>query len=180
MGTKTPNMSIYKPANGEDLYNPSYQLGMDNIDAHDHSGAPDNGVQIGTNGIQDGAITPAKLSDQILQQATATTTSATPTEIVSIPIDESSAMTITGRYIALRSDATECAGGQFFGVFHRATGGVVTLVPVTLTDSNDDSSGTPSISLFADVPNEAVSIRCTGEAAKTFVWKLVYNVLSQP
>jgi hypothetical protein len=180
MGTKTPNMSIYKPSSGQELYNASYQAGMDNIDTHDHSGAPNNGVQIGTSGIQDGAITPEKLSEQILQQATVTTTNATPTEIVSIPVDESSAVTITGRYITLRSDATECAGGQFMGVFHRPTGGSVTLVPATLTDANDNSSGTPALTLVADVPNEAVSIRCTGEAAKTFDWKVVYNVLAQP
>lgn len=180
MGTKTPNMSIYKPSSGEDLYNPAYQLGMDNIDAHDHSGAPNHGVPIGTDGIQDGAITPEKLSEQILQQASVTTTNATPTEIVSIPIAESSAVTITGRFISLRNDATECVGGQFFGVFHRATGGSVQLVPVNIIDSNDDSSGTPSISLVADTINEAVSIRCTGEVGKTFNWKAVYNVLSQP
>lgn len=180
MGTTTPNMSIYKPISGEELYNPSYQVGMDNIDSHDHSGAPNNGVQIGTSGIQDGAITPEKLSEQILQQATVITTNATATEIVSIPVAESSAVTITGRYITLRDDATECAGGQFMGVFHRPTGGSVTLVPSTLTDSNDDSTGTPTLTLNADVINEAVSIKCTGEAGKIFNWKLVYNVLAQP
>lgn len=180
MGTRTPNMSVYRPATGEEAYSAAFAAGLDNIDTHDHSGAPNNGVQIGTNGIQDGAITPAKLSEQILNSITATTTNSTPQEAVSIPVAESSAVTIGGRFVALRSTATESAGGDFLGVFHRPTGGSVAQVGTNIINSNDDSSGTPTIQLVADTGNEAVSIRCVGENSKTFNWLIVFNAISMP
>ena len=180
MGNKTPNMSIYVPNSGEDLYGRSFAQGMSNIDTHDHSGAPDNGVQIDTNGIKDGAITPNKLSNQIIAENTVQTTNNTPTEISSIPVPESSAVTITGRIVCLRDIATESAGGTFSSVFHRSTGGNVTLVNVVLVDFQDDSSGTPSFNIVADIPNQAASLQVTGEAAKTFNWKVAYNVITLP
>ncbi len=180
MGTRTPNMSIYVPATGEEVYSSAFAAGMDNIDSHDHSGAPNNGVQIGTNGIQDGAITPEKLSQQVLNSITATTVNNTPLEAVSIPVAESSAVTISGRFIALRSTATESAGGDFLGVFHRPTGGSVAQVGANYINRNDDSSGTPDIQLVADTGNEAISVRVVGENTKTFNWLLVYNVIQLP
>lgn len=180
MGTRTPNMSIYQPSTGEETYSDAFAAGLQNIDEHDHSGAPDNGVQIGTNGIQDGAITPEKLSQQVASSITAQTTDATPQEAVSIPVAESSAVTVGGRFVGLRSTATESVGGDFLGVFHRPTGGSVAQVGTNIINSNDDSSGTPTIQLVADTGNEAISIRCVGEAAKTFNWLLVYNVITRP
>jgi len=180
MGTRTPNMSIYTPSNGEDLYGRAFAQGLLNIDAHNHSGAPDNGVQIGTDGIQDGAITPKKLSNQIIVEATVQTTNATPTQIAAVAVAESSAVTITGRVIALRNDATESCGGDFMCVFHRPTGGSVTQVGVVYVNFNEDSSGAPSFNVVADVGNEAASLQVTGEGGKTFNWKVAYNILSWP
>lgn len=180
MGTRTPNMSIYTPTSGEDLYGRSFAVGLLNIDAHNHSGAPDNGVQIGTSGIEDGAITPEKLSNQIIVENTVTTSDATPTQIAAVPVAESSSVTITGRFIALRSTATEAAGGTFRAEFHRATGGSVAIMGSNQVDLDDDSSGSPTIDLVADVGSESASIRVTGEVSKTFNWKIAYNVLSLP
>ena len=180
MGTKTPNMSIYKPSNGEDLYNSNFQLGLDNIDTHDHSGAPNNGVQIGTSGIQDGAITPEKLSEQILQEATVQTTDAVPTEVVSIPVPNSSSVTVGGRFNALKSDATMAIGGSFLGVFHRPTASSVGLVGSVSLTIDDNTGGTPDFQLVADTGNEAVSLRCVGIAASTYNWNVVYNALAWP
>ncbi len=137
-------------------------------------------MQIGTNGIQDGAITPAKLSQQIIVEATVQTTNATPTQIAGVPVAESSAVTITGRIVALRDDATECLGGDFMGVFHRPTGGSVAIVGTNQVTLNDDSAGTPTFDLVADVGNESVSLQCTGEVGKTFNWKVAYNIISWP
>ena len=180
MGQRTPNMSIYIPQNGEDLYGRSFAQGLLNIDSHDHSGAPNNGVQIGTSGIQDGAVTPEKLSNQIIVEATVQTTNATPTQIAAIPVAESSAVTITGRFICLRDTATESAGGTFRGEFHRPTGGSVLLVGAIQVDMDDDSSGDPTINIVADTGNEAASIQVTGEVGKTFNWKVAYNIISLP
>lgn len=180
MGTRTPNMSVYKPSPGETVYDPAFAAGLDNIDSHDHSGAPNKGVQIGTNGIQDGAITPDKLSEEILAEATVQTTDATPTEIVSLPVAESQASTISGRIVALRSTATEAIGGSFEATFHRPTGGSVQVVGVPILNIVHNSSGFPSFDMVADTGNEAISLRCVGEAAKTFDWHIVYNTLDQP
>src|SRR5689334_19207146 len=60
MGLRSPNMSIYITERGEDLYATAFLAGQMNIDAHDHSGAPENGVPISGSGIQDGSITPPK------------------------------------------------------------------------------------------------------------------------
>lgn len=180
MGQRTPNMGIYKPATAEEAYGPSFASGLDNIDGHDHSGAPNKGKKIDTNGIADGAITPEKLSNEILAEATLQTTDATPTEIDSIPVAESSAIIVKGQLITLRDDATECAWGTFEAGFRRPTAGSVTAVGANIVNMVDDSSGTPSFQLVADTINEAVSLQCIGEAAKNFDWHITYNVVQQP
>jgi hypothetical protein len=67
MGTTTPNISLYIPADGETNYGTAFANGMLNLDSHDHSGAPDNGVQLSSAGIADGSITAAKLNANVLQ-----------------------------------------------------------------------------------------------------------------
>lgn len=179
MGNVTPNMSIFIPSPGEVVYGASFGAGMDKVDSHDHSGAPDNGVPIGTDGIQDGAITPDKLSQQILVQVTAQSSSDTPVQAASIPIAESSSSLITGRFVALRDDSTESSQGTFSAGFHRVTGGNVSLVGLQ-TDMFDDSAGVPTIDLVADTLNQAAQINCLGESGKTFNWVIAYNVLTVP
>lgn len=180
MGTRTANMSIYKPAPGETVYDPAFSAGLDNIDSHDHSGAPNKGIPIGTDGIQDGAITPDKLSQEILAEATVQTTDATPTQIASVDVAESQCVTVSGRVVFLRDDTTEAGGGEFWGVFHRPTGSSVQAVGSSVVSINENSSGAPTMQLVADTVNEAVSIRCVGEAGKTIDWHIVYNAVSQP
>jgi hypothetical protein len=180
MGSRTPNMSIYIPTNGEDLYGRSFAAGLLNIDSHDHSGAPDNGVQIGTSGIQDGAITPEKLSNQIIVEDEVSTTNDTPTQIAAIAVPESSAVTITGRFIGLRDIATEAVGGTFRAEFHRPTGGSVAIIGTNQIDLDENSSGNPTLDVIADVGNESASIQVTGEAGKNFNWKVAYNILALP
>ena len=65
MGTTTPNMSIYIPADGETNYGTSFANGMLNVDAHDHSGAPDNGVPLSASGLAAGSVTRDKLNANV-------------------------------------------------------------------------------------------------------------------
>ena len=65
MGETTPNISIYIPSSGEDLYRPSFKTGQQNLDSHNHEGAPTGGVKLGEAAFLDGAITPEKLSAQV-------------------------------------------------------------------------------------------------------------------
>ena len=43
MGTITPNIGIFIPADGEQNYGSSFAAGMVNVDQHDHSGGPNKG-----------------------------------------------------------------------------------------------------------------------------------------
>ena len=70
MAVTTPNMSIYIPSAGETNYDASFSAGMFNIDQHDHSGGPNNGVPIASSGIDDGAITYKKLAADVADNLT--------------------------------------------------------------------------------------------------------------
>jgi hypothetical protein len=181
-GTRTPNMSIYKPSVGEQVYDPAFAAGLDKVDAHDHSGAPDKGVQIGTDGIQDGSITPAKLSNEIIVEVTVQTTDATPTEAVAIPIIDSQAITVEGRFVGIKSDSTEAVGGNFLGVFYFPTGSTSTIVQLNIVNVLENSTGTPTLTLVANTSggSEAISIRAVGEVGKTIDWHIAYNIIKQP
>jgi len=180
VGDRTPNMSIYKPTSGEEVYGASFGSGLDNIDSHDHTGGPTNGVQISTDAIEDGAVTPPKLSEEIFLEATGQTTDGTTTEIANYDVAEAEAVTIAGRWVGLKSDTTEANGGNFVATFRRPTGGSITQVGVTVRNSNDDSSGTPYFDVSADAGNERISLEMHGEAAKTINWHVIYNVVTWP
>jgi len=66
MGQTTPNMGIYIPAAGETNYDASFAAGMVNVDQHNHSGGPNEGVPIATSGIADGSITYPKLNANVV------------------------------------------------------------------------------------------------------------------
>ena len=87
MGQVTPNMSIYIPSDGETNYGASFAAGMLNVDQHDHSGGPDNGVPIASSGIADDSITYEKLNANVVDTDTGLQTSvANPNQIQTAPI----------------------------------------------------------------------------------------------
>jgi hypothetical protein len=69
MGDVTPNMSIFVPSSGEELFRSSYAAGQSNIDLHRHTGAPTGGLQLISDSLSDGSVTPDKLSLQVRQSA---------------------------------------------------------------------------------------------------------------
>lgn len=79
MGRTTSNIGIYVPADGEQNYGQSFGAGMNNIDLHDHSGAPNRGVPIGTNGITPGSITFQLLNANVADNTTGIGTNPSPT-----------------------------------------------------------------------------------------------------
>lgn len=178
MGTRTPNMSIYNPSQGETIYSPEFLSGLQYIDQHDHSGAPQNGVQIGTNGIEDGAITPEKLSTNVGTQVTEQTTDNTPTQAAAIPIAEGECITVEGRFAFMRSTTLEGGGGTFWATFRRPTAGNVTLIGSTVVNLNEDSSGSSTLTITADVGNQTIDINCVGEVAKIFDWTIFYSTVT--
>lgn len=77
MGQTTPNIGIYIPAAGETNYDQSFAAGMINIDQHDHSGGPNKGLPIATEGLADFSVTFDKLNANVVDPTTGIGTSAT-------------------------------------------------------------------------------------------------------
>ena len=69
MGSETPNIGIYIPAAGEDGYDQSFAEGMINVDQHDHSGGPNKGLPIATEGLGDFSVTFDKLNANVVDQS---------------------------------------------------------------------------------------------------------------
>lgn len=69
MGDTTPNMSIFVPSSGEELYRSSFASGQNRIDQHRHTGAPTGGLPLISDSYTDGSITPNKLSNQVRQSS---------------------------------------------------------------------------------------------------------------
>ena len=69
MGQTTPNIGIYIPAAGETDYDQSFAAGMINIDQHDHSGGPNKGLPIATEGLGDFSVTFDKLNANVVDQS---------------------------------------------------------------------------------------------------------------
>jgi hypothetical protein len=69
VGSTTPNISIFVPFSGEDLYRASYSSGQTRIDSHQHTGAPTGGLPLITGSYSDHSVTPDKLSNQVRQAA---------------------------------------------------------------------------------------------------------------
>lgn len=69
MGQTTPFIGIYIPAAGETDYDQSFAAGMMNIDQHDHSGGPNKGMPIATEGLGDFSVTFDKLNANVVDQS---------------------------------------------------------------------------------------------------------------
>lgn len=83
MGQTTPNISIYIPSAGETDYDQSFSAGMINIDQHDHSGGPNKGLPIATEGLGDFSVTFDKLAPNVVDPTTGIGVSgALPNQIV--------------------------------------------------------------------------------------------------
>lgn len=66
MGTTTPNIGLYIPADGETNYGTAFANGMLNLDTHDHSGPPNKGVPLSSAGLAAGSVTADKLNANVL------------------------------------------------------------------------------------------------------------------
>ena len=76
MGMTTPAIGIYIPAAGETNYSQSFAAGMYNIDQHDHSGEPNKGLPIATEGLGNGSVTYPKLNANVADPTTGIGTSS--------------------------------------------------------------------------------------------------------
>jgi hypothetical protein len=70
MGQITPNIGIYLVSAGETGYAESVAAGMINIDQHDHSGGPNKGLPIATEGLGAFSVTFDKLNANVVDPTT--------------------------------------------------------------------------------------------------------------
>lgn len=106
------------------------------------------------------------------------TTDATETELfvdtastVRVGIASDSTMTFKGLVTARRADADdESAGFKIEGVIDNNAGTVALVGVPSVTTLGDDSGATWSVAITADAANAALSVKVTGEAAKTIRW----------
>lgn len=180
MPTVTPNMSIFIADSGQISFQEAFKAGMEKIDAHDHSGAPYNDVQIGTSGLQDGCVTEAKLAATINTTITGTTTDGTLTQLGTIAVADSKMVTVTGRFTGLNATSLdEGIGGTFEASYYRPLAGDVTVLGAPVININKNFTGTATFSLSADTVNETIDINVTGEAGKTVKWTATYQYITQ-
>jgi len=178
MGTVTPNMSIFIADSGEISYQSAFKAGMTKVDAHDHSGAPDNGVLIPTAGIKDKAITAEKLAEAIQTTATGTTTDAVLTQLTTISVADSKMVTVKGYFTGLKDDSLKSIGGTFEAVYYRPLAGSVTVVGAAVVAISSNFA-TATFGLSADIVNNTIDINMTGEAASTVKWTVTYQFITQ-
>lgn len=179
MGTITPNMSIFVADSGQTSFQSAFKTGMEKVDAHDHSGAPNDGVQIGTTGLQDGCVTASKLASAIQTTTTGTTTDAVSTQLDAISVADSKMITVRGHFTGFNSDSLEGIGGTFEASYYRPLAGNVTVLGTDIINIHKNFTGTATFSLSADIVNQTIDINMTGETGKTIEWTVTYQYIMQ-
>jgi hypothetical protein len=95
------------------------------------------------------------------------TTDNTVTDIISIPLATGEMVSIDARINALRDDYTEALFCKIFVGARRQTAGNVTVINYR-RDYFEDSAGSPNVTILADIANQSMDIRFTGEVGKTY------------
>lgn len=100
-----------------------------------------------------------------------TTTDATVTTLLAVLVAEAMAVTISGTVTGVKAGGGAAIGGSFMVTARRATGGNVTLVGSASISTNEDSSGTPAVTIDADTGTQTVRVRVQGISAETWYWR---------
>lgn len=131
MGTTTANISLYIPSAGETNYNASFMQGMINLDQHDHSGPPYNGVPLSSGGLANFSVTYQKLNSNVAQISTGIGFNA------SLP----NQLALLGILPSIYNGGVSWTGG--FAAFNGSTASthVLSGTSVTVTNGNGASAG---------------------------------------
>lgn len=107
----------------------------------------------------------------VQKQAEESTTDATVTDLIQIPIAEEEKVTIWGTFQATQDDNTDHHWGNFQAMFTRDTGGDVTLIDSMLL--NDFASSSTAFLATADTGNQEAKITWTGINSEN--WNIIAN-----
>lgn len=146
MSSVTPNIGIFLPFPGQTDFSSSFNVGMVNIDQHDHSGGPNKGVQISTSAIAPLSITYDKLNANVVDTTTGLAVSITaPNQLQTAGILKSIYQNTDGNGLIAK------VGNGISGVASAVT--IVGKANQIKVVSGDGSSGNPTISFEDTVVN---------------------------
>lgn len=103
------------------------------------------------------------------------TTDASTQSIVTLPMEESTGLTLFALISGIKSDESAGAGGSIMAAFRRASGGNATNIGGTTTTNEDHGTGTPAISVSTSSGN--ILIQVAGVASETWDWVCHYSYL---
>jgi len=107
-----------------------------------------------------------------------TTSGNTISTAASFPLDELQAMTLTAQVQGYKSDFTAGAWVTCKYGARRAAAGNITAIGSVVTDTlQEDSGGTPAITLDVDTTSQTMRLRVTGITAETWYWKAFITVV---
>lgn len=100
-------------------------------------------------------------------QQTTNNTPAVPTGAY-VSVSEGQVVLVKLKGVGRIANLSAAIGVELWGVFRRASGGNVTLVGSLQGTAQEDSGGTPAITLVADTVNQRVNAQVTGITAETW------------
>lgn len=107
-------------------------------------------------------------SEKIEKAFSVTTTLATPTDLITIPVAEDQIIKMTAEIAVIESDHTTYDSFWVRCAFKREAGGNVALVGTQIVDAAD--GGTYSVNAVADTGTQEATIQVTGAIGQTLNW----------
>jgi hypothetical protein len=102
----------------------------------------------------------------------ATTEDNAATVIAKIPLQQGEAVRVKAETIALRSTGAESLRGNVEAGLRRPLGspGNVVVIGTNTSTFQNDSAGTPTLTIVANTTDQTADIVVTGETSKIFLW----------
>lgn len=117
-----------------------------------------------------GQSTVSKRGPMAILEGEVSTTDATVTPIVSLNVPVNSAIRYSADIICFKTDGSSAGGFQLEGVARRAAANVTEVGAETLTFTQEDDAGAPTVTATMDTSNQLVNINAVGVAATAFSW----------
>lgn len=109
-------------------------------------------------------------------QAHITTTDATTTTVMAIPVAEKTVLHLNLMGIGTRDDLTDSLFIFEQNGWRRATSGNVAAFGTANRYESHDSSGSPTVTVNADTANQTIDIDVTGIAAQDWTWYMTVEI----
>lgn len=105
-----------------------------------------------------------------------TTTDATTTTAMAIPVTEKTVLHLNLQGVGTRDDQTDSLFIFEQSGWRRATGGNVAAFGTANRYESHDSAGMPTVTVSADTSNQTIDINVTGIAAQDWTWYMTVEI----